>query len=76
MKCLPWVGVAIPLTQDGTDAISYEDVTPEGNIFCFLPLPPQDTSQTGNAYCRMQGKWGLQQKTISQVHRRMTPTTL
>ncbi len=47
MKCLPWVGVAVPLTNNDTQIITYEDVKPEGNIFCFLPLPLQDTSQTG-----------------------------
>ena len=39
-KLLPWVGVALPLGEDN----GYE---PQGQLFCFLPLPDSEDSDTG-----------------------------
>ena len=44
MKCLPSVGVALPI--DGPEENPEE--RPNGNVFCFLPLPIQEISPTGS----------------------------
>ena len=43
IKCLPSVGVAMPIDQPEEKP----DERPNGNVFCFLPLPVQEVSPTG-----------------------------
>src|SRR6218665_3016362 len=42
---LPWVGVALKI-QENPGTSSYLS-KPKGHIFCFLPLPLEETSRTG-----------------------------
>jgi len=81
MRLLPWVAVAVPVLHYSDPPVHLS--SPDGHVFCFLPLPREDTASPTGFRFHAHGNFAVDQnrrhikkRTAEQLRTSVTDTSL